>query len=149
MLKSSILLVFYWHYFIQSVYHFSERFASGCILFYAALSFLFSCPLRHINLSFLFRIFVDIIPIKSILFIFLWTRSAGTLDFTGFIKFSPIISPSGEFIGAKQGLGYLIIYGSQVFKLDWVIMSIVILCIVAMGLYSLINLLEKVYSKRI
>jgi len=55
----------------------------------------------------------------------------------------------GEFIGAKQGLGYLIIYGSQVFKLDWVIMSIVILCIVAMGLYSLINLLEKVYSKRI
>lgn len=26
----------------------------------------------------------------------------------------------GEFIGAKQGLGYLIIYGSQVFKLDWV-----------------------------
>ena len=32
----------------------------------------------------------------------------------------------GEFIGARQGLGYLIIYGSQVFKLDWVIMSIVI-----------------------
>jgi len=55
----------------------------------------------------------------------------------------------GEFIGAKQGLGYLIIYGSQVFKLDWVIMSIVILCIVAMGLYSLINLLEKMYSKRV
>lgn len=55
----------------------------------------------------------------------------------------------GEFIGSKQGLGYLIIYGSQVFKLDWVIMSIVILCIVAMGLYSLINLLEKVYSKRL
>jgi len=55
----------------------------------------------------------------------------------------------GEFIGAKKGLGYLIIYGSQVFKLDWVIMSIVILCIVAMGLYSLINVLEKLYSKRV
>ena len=39
----------------------------------------------------------------------------------------------GEFIGARQGLGYLIIYGSQVFKLDWVLMSIVILCIMAMG----------------
>jgi len=55
----------------------------------------------------------------------------------------------GEFIGSKQGLGYLIIYGSQVFKLDWVIMSIIILCIIAMLLYNLINLLEKLYSKRI
>ena len=43
----------------------------------------------------------------------------------------------------------LIIYGSQVFKLDWVIMSIVILCILAWGLYSLINVLEKQYLKRL
>ena len=49
----------------------------------------------------------------------------------------------GEFLAARQGLGYLIIYGSQVFKLDWVIMSIVVLCIVAVGLYQLIGLLEK------
>ncbi len=49
----------------------------------------------------------------------------------------------GEFIGARQGLGYLIIYGSQVFKLDWVIMSIVLLCIIAMALYSLISTIEK------
>lgn len=49
----------------------------------------------------------------------------------------------GEFIGARQGLGYLIIYGSQVFKLDWVIMSIVILCVIAMVLYSVLNLVEK------
>ncbi|MBQ8185013.1 MAG: ABC transporter permease [Lachnospiraceae bacterium] len=55
----------------------------------------------------------------------------------------------GEFIGSRQGLGYLIIYGSQVFKLDWVIMSIVLLCIMALGLYSLIQLLEKWYQKRI
>lgn len=53
----------------------------------------------------------------------------------------------GEFIASRQGLGYLIIYGSQVFKLDWVIMSIVILCILAWGLYSLITLLEKRYLK--
>ena len=53
----------------------------------------------------------------------------------------------GEFIGSKQGLGYLIIYGSQVFKLDWVIMSIVILCIIAMGLYKIINFVEKSYLK--
>ena len=49
----------------------------------------------------------------------------------------------GEFIGARQGLGYLIIYGSQIFKLDWVIMSIVILCIIAMALYGILNLIEK------
>ena len=55
----------------------------------------------------------------------------------------------GEFLAARRGLGYLIIYGSQVFKLDWVMMSIVILCIIAMVLYKLINLLEKCYLKRI
>lgn len=53
----------------------------------------------------------------------------------------------GEFIGAKKGLGYLIIYSSQVFKLDWMLMSIVLLCIIAMGLYSLLNVLEKHYKK--
>lgn len=55
----------------------------------------------------------------------------------------------GEFIASRQGLGYLIIYGSQVFKLDWVIMSIVILCILAWGLYSLLSHLEKRYQKRL
>lgn len=33
--------------------------------------------------------------------------------------------------------------------MDWLLMSIVLLCIMAMGLYALINLLEKVYQKRI
>lgn len=49
----------------------------------------------------------------------------------------------GEFLAANAGLGYLIIYGSQVFKLDWVMMSIVILCIVAGGLYQLLATIEK------
>lgn len=53
----------------------------------------------------------------------------------------------GEFLAAKAGLGYLIIYGSQVFKLNWVIMSIVILCIIATGLYKLLSYFEKKYSK--
>lgn len=51
----------------------------------------------------------------------------------------------GEFLAAKAGLGYLIIYGSQVFKLDWVVMSIVILCIVATGLYKILTYFEKKY----
>ncbi len=49
----------------------------------------------------------------------------------------------GEFLAARQGLGYLIIYGSQVFQLDLLIMSIMILCIIAVLLYQLINQLEK------
>ena len=49
----------------------------------------------------------------------------------------------GEFIGARNGLGYLIIYGSQVFKLDLVMMSIVILCILSAMLYQGIAWLEK------
>lgn len=55
----------------------------------------------------------------------------------------------GEFLAANAGLGYLIIYASQVFKLDWVMMSIIILCIVATLLYSLLNMIEKQYTKRL
>lgn len=54
----------------------------------------------------------------------------------------------GEFIGARRGLGYLIIYSSQVFKLDWLIMSIVLLCIIAMLLYQVLCLTEKYYGRR-
>lgn len=53
----------------------------------------------------------------------------------------------GEFLAAKSGLGYLIIYGSQVFKLDWVIMSIVILCIMASCLYKILGAIEKRVQK--
>lgn len=48
-----------------------------------------------------------------------------------------------EFLGAKMGLGYLIIYSSQVFKLSWVLTSIFILCLIAMGLYGVLGRLEK------
>ncbi len=49
----------------------------------------------------------------------------------------------GEFLAAQRGLGYLIIYGSQVFKLDLVMMSIVLLCILSAALYQAISWLEK------
>lgn len=54
----------------------------------------------------------------------------------------------GEFLAARRGLGYLIIYGSQVFKLNMVITSIIILCIIAMGLYQTIQYLEHLYKKK-
>ena len=53
----------------------------------------------------------------------------------------------GEFLAAQYGLGYLIIYGSQVFKLDLVMMSIVILCIISAGLYLGVNMLERRFGK--
>lgn len=49
----------------------------------------------------------------------------------------------GEFLAARAGLGYLIIYGSQVFKLDLVLMSIVILCILSAVMYQGIAMMEK------
>ena len=55
----------------------------------------------------------------------------------------------GEFLAARRGLGYLIIYGSQVFRLDMVITSILILCVIAMGLYQVIQGVEKFYRKRL
>lgn len=55
----------------------------------------------------------------------------------------------GEFIGAREGLGYLIIYGSQTFKLTWVLMSIVILCIIAMALYGILSLIERHYIRKL
>ena len=48
----------------------------------------------------------------------------------------------GEFLAARRGLGYLIIYGSQVFQLDMVITSIIVLCIIALGIYKSIQILE-------
>jgi NitT/TauT family transport system permease protein len=52
----------------------------------------------------------------------------------------------GEFLAAKAGLGYLIIYGSQVFKMDWVAMSIVILCVISVILFKAVDLLEKKFT---
>lgn len=54
----------------------------------------------------------------------------------------------GEMIGSKSGLGYLIIYSSQVFQLTVMIMSIVILCVIAILLYGMISLLQRYYIKR-
>jgi len=56
----------------------------------------------------------------------------------------------GEFLVSKKGIGYLIVYGSQVFNLNLVISGIFILCIVATLMYYLVNLLEKnLQNKRI
>ncbi len=55
----------------------------------------------------------------------------------------------GEFLAARRGLGYLIIYGSQVFQLNMVITSIIILCIIAMGVYKAIQCIEFHIKKKL
>ena len=53
----------------------------------------------------------------------------------------------GEYIVSKAGLGYLIVYGGQVFKLDLVMTATFILCILAGGMYGVITLIEKFVNK--
>lgn len=49
----------------------------------------------------------------------------------------------GEFLVSKKGIGYLILYGSQVFNLSLVISGIFILCIVAAIMYYIVSFIEK------
>lgn len=54
----------------------------------------------------------------------------------------------GEYLVSKAGLGYLIVYGGQVFKLDLVMASVVILCILAALMYEAVALLERKLTHR-
>ena len=54
----------------------------------------------------------------------------------------------GEFLAARRGLGYLIIYGSQVFRLNMVITSIIVLCVIALCFYKSIQVIEHQIKKR-
>lgn len=49
----------------------------------------------------------------------------------------------GEFLTSKAGIGYLILYGSQVFNLNLVMSGIVILLIISLVLYNIIRKIEK------
>lgn len=49
----------------------------------------------------------------------------------------------GEYIVSKAGIGYLIVYGGQVFRLDLVMSAVALLCILATGMYALVALAEK------
>ena len=49
----------------------------------------------------------------------------------------------GEFLVSKEGIGYLIMYGSQVFNLNLVISGIIVLCFVATVMFLIINFIEN------
>lgn len=55
---------------------------------------------------------------------------------------------TGEFLVSKAGLGYLIVYGGQVFQLDLVMTGVIILAIMAAVIYEAIILLEKFVMKK-
>lgn len=72
---------------------------------------------------------------------------AGTKDLIAALKISVGMSwvgvIVGEYLVSKAGLGYLIVYGGQVFKLDLVMASVVILCVLAALMYYAVALIEK------
>ena len=63
------------------------------------------------------------------------------------VGLSWIGSIMGEYIVSRAGLGYLIVYGGQVFKLDLVMTATFILCVLAGGMYGIIALIEKKLTK--
>lgn len=55
----------------------------------------------------------------------------------------------GEFIVSRAGIGYLVVYGSQIFKLDLVMMAVFVLAIIAYLMYQTVNIIEKILKKKI
>lgn len=53
----------------------------------------------------------------------------------------------GEYLVSKAGLGYLIVYGGTVFKLDLVMTSTVILCLLAGGMYFVVSRIEAKFRR--
>jgi len=48
----------------------------------------------------------------------------------------------GEFLVSKKGIGYLILYGTQVFNLNLVITGIFVLILISFLLYKLVDILD-------
>lgn len=53
----------------------------------------------------------------------------------------------GEFLTSKAGIGYLILYGSQVFNLDLVMTGIFLLTIISIVMYKVIEKISKKVNK--
>lgn len=56
---------------------------------------------------------------------------------------------AGEFLVSKAGLGYLIVYAGQVFKMDLVMMSVIILGVIAFIMYHLLSFARQIVEKKI
>lgn len=56
---------------------------------------------------------------------------------------------AGEFLVSRAGLGYLIVYGGQVFQLDLVMTGVLILSLLAACMYEAVVIIEKAVLKRV
>ncbi|MBQ7579187.1 MAG: ABC transporter permease [Clostridia bacterium] len=54
----------------------------------------------------------------------------------------------GEYLNSSAGLGYLIVYGGQIFKLDLVMASILVLCLLASIMYFIIAGIELLINRK-
>ena len=54
----------------------------------------------------------------------------------------------GEFLVSREGIGYLTMYGSQVFQLDLVMMCVILLAFIAFIMYEIVNIIEIYYRKK-
>ena len=63
------------------------------------------------------------------------------------VGMSWIGSIMGEYLVSKAGLGYLIVYGGQVFKMDLVMTCTIVLCLLAGAMYFFVALLEKLFVR--
>ena len=74
------------------------------------------------------------------------------VDFIGVLKVNVgltwVGTIMGEYLNSRAGLGYLIVYGSQVFNLNLVMASTAILCILASIMYFIVSWIEKVIRKK-
>lgn len=49
----------------------------------------------------------------------------------------------GEFLVSKAGIGYLILYGTQVFNLNLVMTGIILILLISFVIYEIISILER------
>lgn len=54
----------------------------------------------------------------------------------------------GEFLVSRFGIGYIVVYGGQVFKMDLVMMGVFVLAILAFIMYLITALIEKYYKNK-
>ena len=53
----------------------------------------------------------------------------------------------GEFLVSRAGIGYLLVYGSQVFQFDLIMMGIFILAIISVIMYKIVSVVENKFTK--
>lgn len=54
----------------------------------------------------------------------------------------------GEFLVSRYGIGYLIVYGGQVFRLDLVMMGVIVLAFCAFVMYEIVSSIEKLIRRK-